>query len=142
MIGHVTVNCARKGCFAIITMHPDDEKRLRSTHETFYCPVGHGNLYTGKTDEEKRIAQLERNVGQLERSAQTDYEIRERLVDALKTCPLGCGWRARRHVIDRTVWVWGYGQLAERIRGDLEAHLYAEHNAMSLVPVGAEEAES
>jgi hypothetical protein len=43
----------------------------------------------------------------------------------VKSCPFGCGYRARRHVIDRTP--WGYGAMVERVYFDLREHLYREH---------------
>jgi hypothetical protein len=39
MLTHNTLTCCHEGCYAVITLHPDDEQRLRRTHEWFYCPA-------------------------------------------------------------------------------------------------------
>jgi len=41
----VTLNCAQSGCSATITLQHDHERRLRETHETFYCVAGHPNFF-------------------------------------------------------------------------------------------------
>jgi hypothetical protein len=42
---------------------PDEYlNKLRRCHNTFYCPNGHPQYYPGKTDEEKKIEALERQV--------------------------------------------------------------------------------
>lgn len=129
---HVTHSCATPGCFAIITMHPAEEVRLRRSHETFYCPAGHSNYFAGKTEHEKRIAQLER---QLERHRREDLEssvkqrrIAERLLNAYKHCPFDCGWSSRRRP-DWNRTESGYAALAQRIRQDLVDHLVEAHGA-------------
>jgi hypothetical protein len=135
MPSHVEINCARKGCYAIITVHPDDEARLRRTHETFYCPAGHSNYFAGKTTEEKRVEELERRV---ELSGRVADEWRERweeqnrtssiLMHGVQVCPLGCGWKTNRRMgcnpsrrdVDRFL---------DRVGGDLTDHLVGDHNA-------------
>lgn len=133
---HVNVSCPSGGCFAIVTLHPDDEERLRRTHESFYCPAGHSMSFQGKTADEKRIAELERVVRNNSHRSSQQHEIRERLVDSLKDCPLGCGWRARRHTQDQTP--WGYAAMVQRVRGDIVEHLCSEHGVE--LPAHADEA--
>ncbi len=40
----------------------DFKARRKQDHKSFYCPNGHGQCYTGKTAQEKRIEQLKRQV--------------------------------------------------------------------------------
>ncbi len=51
--------------FAMTCAHED---RLRETHEWFYCPHGHKQCYTGKTDAENLRVELAATVASLERS--------------------------------------------------------------------------
>jgi hypothetical protein len=132
---HVTINCAREGCYAIITLHPDDERRLRRTHESFYCPAGHGNHFPGQTAGEKERDELSKRVDLLKRCVE---EWRERwegehrtsslLTHGVQVCPLGCGWSTRRrlpwHPEERDV-----ARFLDRVWLDLTDHLLREHNA-------------
>lgn len=45
----------------------EHQRRLRRTHEWFYCPNGHRQYYPGKTDNEKKIERLEGQVCGLKR---------------------------------------------------------------------------
>jgi hypothetical protein len=55
-----TVRCANCGLvFGIDEAHID---RLRATHNSFYCPNGHSLSFNGKTEKEKKIAELERDL--------------------------------------------------------------------------------
>lgn len=132
---HTEINCARQGCYAIITVHPDDERRLRRTHESFYCPAGHGNHFPGKTSEEKELDDLKKRV-ELDRRVIDEW--RERwghqqtattvLAHGAQVCPLGCGWTTRRRLpwnpsgrdVDRFL---------DRAGRDLAEHLLGDHNA-------------
>jgi hypothetical protein len=80
--------CATKGCGAIIVMRSDQESRLRQTHGTFYCPNGHSQWFPGKTEEEKRIAELEQ---QLERQRERTREAWEYASDVRRE-GLVCQW--------------------------------------------------
>lgn len=151
---HATINCATKGCFAIITLHPQEEDRLRRTHETFYCPAGHSNYFAGKTKTEKRVEQLEREIT-------AANEVRDRLIaqrdvcndlvgdlrHGMQVCPLGCGWETTRRL---SLWTLIFddnadereatvGRFFDRVYGDLREHLTREHNA-TLAPVALLEA--
>lgn len=57
----------------------DHQKRLRQTHEWFYCPNGHHQHYPGKTAEEKRIAELEADNARLARARREMVEADEAL---------------------------------------------------------------
>ena len=131
---HQTINCARKGCYAIVTLHPDDEARLRRTHEEFFCPAGHSNYFPGKTEEEKTIERLERRVEDSEEWAQCEHDRAERhrtLAEAMQVCPLGCGWKGRR----RLPWDAQKPDVArftDRVYADLREHLRAAHGAKAV----------
>jgi hypothetical protein len=135
VLTHNRLSCAREGCYAVITLHPDDEQRLRQTHETFYCPAGHRNYFPGKTDQEKRIEQLERTLASIrEDRAEWIHELgteqdRVRfLVRGSQVCPLGCGWHSTRR-LPWTATPRELGRFLERAGNDLADHLVREHNA-------------
>lgn len=54
--GMVTENCTVCGVLFAITK--DYQYRAEMSHETFYCPNGHGQHYPEKTSEEKKIENL------------------------------------------------------------------------------------
>lgn len=59
----VTIDCAH--CGLLFAVPKDWEQRRRSDHATFWCPAGHGQSFTGKTDTEKateRAAAAEREA--------------------------------------------------------------------------------
>lgn len=109
--------CATRGCQATIHLHHDVEERLRRTHETFYCPAGHSNYFPGKTNEEKRIAQLERRAEQWQERYEEALEERDDWKLLAKTCPFGCGYRVLRKY------------KPESIAATLVFHLIEEHGA-------------
>ncbi len=57
-VGMVYEGCCN--CGTIFAMTEDLNKRLRNNHETFFCPSGHRQSYTGESAAEKwkRIAEL------------------------------------------------------------------------------------
>lgn len=120
--------CATKGCQATIHLHHDIEARLRRTHESFYCPAGHENYFPGKTDEEKKVEQIERSR---DRFREMWHEALDRVEDFkidVRTCPFECGYRVKRK------------QLPESIRWALQLHLMEEHGAQMPEPVVEEAA--
>lgn len=132
MLTHTKISCCAKGCYAVITLHPDDDRRLRKTHETFYCPAGHAQSYTGKTDEEKRIEELEKQNGWLHDELGDAYEarneLREALVRGVQVCPFGCGWHGTRQLrwaMDEEA----LGRFYDRVYTDLSYHLEIVHGA-------------
>ena len=50
------VYCAN--CHLPFAITDDLRERLLKSHSSFYCPMGHGNHYGGKSDEEKLREQL------------------------------------------------------------------------------------
>lgn len=152
-LSHATINCASQGCYAIITLHPTDEDRLRQTHERFYCPAGHSNYFPGKTKQEKRLDELERQLAAAESLrdrlvAQRDVcdDIVGELRRGLTVCPLGCGWHTPRRL---STWSLLFDSADERdarlarffdrVYGDLREHLIHDHNA-TVKPVALLEA--
>ena len=51
------VTCCK--CYMRFAMFDTHTARLRENHETFYCPSGHGQSYTGQTEADKLRARLE-----------------------------------------------------------------------------------
>lgn len=55
------VTCAK--CYMRFAMFDTHTAQLRENHQTFYCPSGHGQSYTGQTEADKlraRVASEER----------------------------------------------------------------------------------
>lgn len=139
MLTHVKLSCCHEGCYAVITLHPDDERRLRRTRESFYCPAGHSQHFTDKTAEEKKIEELEGEIKKLESSVGFHKRRRNQVTDqleltcrALGVCPLGCGWTSRKRIRRASLadgWSWNLHQYLDRVGRDLNDHLRAEHNA-------------
>lgn len=46
----------------IICLTSTQEEKLRNSHEDFQCPMGHVQGFYGKSKDEKRIAELERQL--------------------------------------------------------------------------------
>jgi hypothetical protein len=46
-------------CGIVYGLESTYRARRRKDHDTWWCPNGHGQCYRGKTDEEKRIEELE-----------------------------------------------------------------------------------
>jgi hypothetical protein len=127
-LDHNVISCATEGCFAVITVHPIEEARLRRTRESFYCPAGHSNYFPGKTEEQKRIEQLERSLVRMQDRASAMTGNVWDLLDHAKRCPFDCGWRARRHT-KSSLSAYHLGQLMERIDRDVRDHLETTHGA-------------
>lgn len=121
----VAIACAERGCQATIHLHRDIERRVRKSHETFYCPAGHSNYFPGKTDEEKRVARLEGTVARFQEIFQGALEDRDDWKLRAKCCPFGCGFRVLRK------------STPESIDASLMFHLIEEHGAT--MPVHEEE---
>lgn len=128
MLTHTKISCCAKGCYAVITLHPDDERQLRRTHETFYCPAGHGQSFTGKTEEEKRADKWERIARDWQDQATERIETVQALRDGLRVCPFGCGWHSNR----RLPWRPDESDIArffDRVWFDMAEHLQRHHGA-------------
>jgi hypothetical protein len=132
-VSYITsIDCAN--CGIQFGVDSDRVARLRETHETFYCPNGHRNHFPGKTKQEKRIEELEKDVKHYERWAQEADDERDKMfafqqdaLGALKACPLRCGWRSRKIAS-----LWSGDEAYERglfrIQADVIDHLCEEHN--------------
>lgn len=65
------------------------DDHFRKTHQTFYCPAGHGQNYTSETDEERLRKQLTARGAELDRvRADRDFKARELEQAAKKTARL------------------------------------------------------
>lgn len=53
-------------CGVLFALTADYQRRMIDSHDRFYCPNGHGQSYTGKTDEQKAIERAERAERQRE----------------------------------------------------------------------------
>lgn len=146
MLNHVHEDCCHTGCFAVITLHPQEQRRLQRTGEQFYCPAGHGQSYiVGPTKEEKRIKELEQLLERRRVLLDDAYESRgealarlREIAQAARICPLGCGWHTgRRHGYFPTE--EDVTRYLDRVWGDLREHLVRDHNA-TLKPVALLEA--
>lgn len=125
MSNHVTTACIV--CGGDICIHPEVYENLRRNHATFYCPAGHGQSFTGKTEDQKCIEQLERSLNSLEGMLTETIAQREELLGVMKECPIpGCAFRSRKQV-PRDHLAMGRG--VERVQRDLAEHLVAEHGA-------------
>lgn len=56
----VEIHCGAVGCDARFAVPEETYKRWKHTHEGWCCPNGHRRVFCSKTDQEKRIEQLER----------------------------------------------------------------------------------
>lgn len=61
--------CCRNGCGVSFWMTHGMRERFKKSHESFYCPHGHGQWYPSKTDEEilrERLAEKNNEIGILQ----------------------------------------------------------------------------
>ena len=126
------ITCA--SCGVVFGMPDHLESELRRTHKSFYCPNGHSIHFAGKTKEEKRIDELERELRDERTAAHNRFrDLLERkwALDELAThCPL-CGDRTGRS-----------NYRDETNRAKLIAHLEDEHAArrrLRAIPAKASE---
>ena len=47
---------------SIICLTPEQEAKLRKTHESFRCPMGHSQGFYGDNEQERKIKKLENQV--------------------------------------------------------------------------------
>jgi hypothetical protein len=55
----IVETCCQAACGVTFGIQRDHQRRLRQTHDTFYCPNGHGQHYTGQTDAEREKSRRE-----------------------------------------------------------------------------------
>ncbi len=69
--------CCHADCGLVFGMPVDFDTARRRDHKTWYCPRGHGQSYTGKSDLEKereRAERAERNAEYLRTSRQAAWD--------------------------------------------------------------------
>lgn len=64
LMGYVIEHCYK--CGVPFAMTHDFQKRRLQDRQTFYCPSGHGQVYTGKSPEQKLREELERKQNALD----------------------------------------------------------------------------
>lgn len=80
----VTVACAHETCGHVISFKTEVEQRLRRTHETWACPAGHRQHFSGRTDQERRISDLEADLRRADRDI--DFWVGEARVCPFPSC--------------------------------------------------------
>lgn len=75
----VCINCGIP--FAIPT---DYRNRLKEKHTTFYCPNGHSQFYSGKTEAEQLRDKMKEKDNQLAQATTTKIQLESQLNDAKK----------------------------------------------------------
>jgi hypothetical protein len=98
-------------------------------HGTFYCPNGHGQHFTGKTDDERRIAALERQLKQAQENAASAWRQREWAEKQTKSANIKTGiaqasLRRLRHRV-----ACGVCPECHRTFKQLAAHIKSKHGA-------------
>lgn len=76
-IDMTVVYCAN--CHIPFAMTDDLIDRLRKSHNSFYCPMGHGNHYSAETEEEKLRKKLLDKTKQLNETELQLKSIKESL---------------------------------------------------------------
>jgi hypothetical protein len=99
-----TIACYKPGCYAKINLSPKDYEQLKRTGESFWCPAGHRQHFTGKTEDQKEIDRLKRRASSLEAEADEIWaeaceaqRQRETAVELIRRCPV-CAATPGRHV--------------------------------------------
>lgn len=80
-----TVECTN--CGTMFAMTNDLDQNRQRSHTTFYCPNGHGQVYAGKSREEKlaeELADAQRRLAAESERATTNYRLREKAERELK----------------------------------------------------------
>lgn len=129
------IACYLDTCHATICLGEAEYQRLSRTHATFYCPAGHEQHFTGKSEAEKLQRQLDKVYERLSEEGRERWETTNLFIDTLRPCPLGCGWRNRGWIRS-----WDAGTLARdlmRARARLVSHLATDHGCE--LPAEAEE---
>lgn len=85
-------------CGAAIHLPRAQNTTLRESHKTFYCSMGHQNYYAGKTEDEKKIEALTKDLAQARREAQTNWDTAEHWMNeaSYHTCVFSrCKFRSK-----------------------------------------------
>lgn len=128
------VSCCYEGCYATINLAPKDYGRLKRTGEWFYCPAGHQQHFTGKTEDQKEIDRLKREINDWSREstglrrALTGAEAqRDTAIALLRRCPV-CAATPGRHVMVKRDPAHYEDDLAN-LRDWMAEHVRSEHIA-------------
>lgn len=110
----VTEHCCNCGMLFAMTRAFHDSRR--KDRETFYCPAGHGQHYTGETEESKLRRQLDDKQRQLEREEANAARMKTERDQVAKA-----HHRMRRRVFN------GVCPCCNRTFQNLMAHMKTEH---------------
>lgn len=80
------IACAHEGCAHIIELSDEVEARCRQTHESFTCPSGHRQSFTGKTAAERRVDELEAALARAERMERSAWDCEADARAEARTC--------------------------------------------------------
>lgn len=90
-IKFITEECCN--CGMPFAMTKDFQRRRLNDHQSFYCPAGHSQRYTGKTEEQKLKDKLEAEAGramalesQLNQTSRNYQRIRARVKNGVCPC--------------------------------------------------------
>jgi hypothetical protein len=99
-----TIACYKPGCYAKINLSPKDYQQLKRTGEFFWCPAGHRQHFTGKTEDQKEIDWLKRRASNLEAEVDEIWagmceaqRQRDTAVELIRRCPI-CTATPGRHI--------------------------------------------
>ena len=114
-------HCAR--CQMAFGMPMTFESARRDDHQTWYCPSGHSQSYTGKSDEERakaRVVELERQLASRRDDVRVQRERTEAVTRTL-TATKGQLTRAKRRAEK------GVCQHCSRHFVNVERHMSSQH---------------
>lgn len=79
-------------CSLPIALTADQERNLRENHESFYCPLGHQQHFTGKSETERLREQLSAQIRSATEASARAYTAEQQLARhkrraAAGTCP-------------------------------------------------------
>lgn len=103
-------------CGMLFAMPSDYQRRRRNDHESFFCPSGHRQHYTGKTEAQKLRDQIER-----ERQMREAAEARARTEKERLTQVARAHSRMRKRVAN------GVCPCCNRSFGNLREHMRTQH---------------
>jgi len=108
------LNCA--ACSMTFGISTSFENRRREDHDTFYCPAGHSNWYSGLNEKEQLRESLDR-----ERSRRTHVEDQLAAAEASRRAYKGHLTRIRNRIAD------GVCPWCQRSFANVRAHVTSQH---------------
>jgi len=76
----VAVECCN--CHTLFAMTQEMHNRRHRDHKLFYCPQGHSQHFTGKTDDERSIARLQKELA----TANSNHSYWKRKAESAISC--------------------------------------------------------